>query len=181
MVCPEGDTTGPRPPHEGAEALEAAGDDAGAARTTFARSRFGSQAVLRLRAAFARSAHPMLLADDQRRWVTGNAAASDLLGLAAQEIPWRTMDDYTPSSERSRLEQQWEEFLTNGAAEGWYQLYVPGRGAVPVEFSATANVLPARHLSLFIPPRGRQPARPMAALTRRRGNRSCQSAASGSS
>jgi hypothetical protein len=38
------------------------------------------------------------------------------------------------------------------AAEGWYQLYVADRGPVPVEFSATANVLPARHLSLFIPP-----------------------------
>lgn len=35
----------------------------------FARSRFGSQAVVRLRAAFERSRHPMLIADDQRRWV----------------------------------------------------------------------------------------------------------------
>jgi PAS domain S-box-containing protein len=152
MGSPEGDTIGDRRPHEGGEALDAADDDAGAARTAFAHSRFGSQAVMRLRAAFDRSAHPMLLADDQRRWVTGNAAAYDLLGVAAEEIPWRSMDDYTPASERSRLEQQWERFLTNGAAEGWYQLYVPGRGAVPVEFSATANVLPARHLSLFIPP-----------------------------
>ncbi len=120
--------------------------------TTGVHSRFGSQAVMRLRAAFYRSAHPMLLADDQRRWVTGNAAARDLLGVAAEEVAWRSMDDYAPPSERSRLEQQWERFLINGAAEGWYQLYVPGRGAVAVEFSATANVLPARHLSLFIPP-----------------------------
>jgi len=35
---------------------------------------------------------------------------------------------------------------------GWYHLYVPDRGEVPVEFSATANVLPARHLSVLIPP-----------------------------
>jgi DNA-binding CsgD family transcriptional regulator len=42
--------------------------------------------------------------------------------------------------------------LSSGEAEGWYHLYVADRGAVPVEFSATANVLPARHLSLFIPP-----------------------------
>lgn len=94
----------------------------------------------------------MLIADDQRRWVTGNAAACDLLGIAREEIPWRTMDDFTPPSERSRLEEQWGRFLTSGAAEGWYQLYVPDRGAVSVEFSATANVLPARHLSVFIPP-----------------------------
>jgi DNA-binding CsgD family transcriptional regulator len=94
----------------------------------------------------------MLIADDQRRWVTGNAAAADLLGIAREAVPWHTMDEFTPPSERRRLEEQWEAFLTDGAAEGWYHLYIPDRGEVPVEFSATANVLPARHLSVFIPP-----------------------------
>ena len=107
---------------------------------------------MRLQAAFEGSRHPMLVADDQRRWVTGNTAACDLLGITREEVPWRTMDDFTPPSERRRLEEQWEAFLTSGAAEGWYHLYIAGRGPVPVEFSATANVLPARHLSLFIPP-----------------------------
>lgn len=110
-----------------------------------------SQAAVRLRAALERSRHPMLIADDQRRWVTGNTAACDLLGIARDEIPWRTMDEFTPPSERKKLEGQWAAFLASGGAEGWYQLYVPDRGPVPVEFSATANVLPARHLSVFIP------------------------------
>lgn len=113
---------------------------------------FGAHAAVRLRAAFERSRHPMLIADDQRRWVTGNEAACDLLGIPREEVPWRTMDDFTPPSERRRLEEQWEAFLTSGEAEGWYRLYVPDRGPVPVEFSATANVLPSRHLSVFIPP-----------------------------
>jgi DNA-binding CsgD family transcriptional regulator len=94
----------------------------------------------------------MLLADDQRRWVTGNAAACELLRIAPAEIPWHTMDDFTPASERRRLAEQWEAFLTAGAAEGWYQLYIPSLGPLPVEFSATAHVLPARHLSIFIMP-----------------------------
>ena len=118
----------------------------------FADSKFGSEAVMRLWAAFERSPHPMLIADDHRRWATGNAAASDLLGIAREEIPWRQMDDFTPPSEREKLEELWEAFLTSGAAEGWYQLSVPDRGVVPVEFSATANVLPSRHLAVFIPP-----------------------------
>ena len=105
-----------------------------------------------MRAAFERSRHPMLIADDQRRWVTGNTAACDLLGIAREEVPWHTMDDFTPPNERRRLEEQWEAFLTSGTAEGWYQVYVPDRGPLPVEFSAIANVLPARHLSVFIPP-----------------------------
>jgi DNA-binding CsgD family transcriptional regulator len=112
----------------------------------------GPDAATRLRTAFERSRHPMLIADDQRRWVTGNTAACDLLGIPREEVPWRTMDDFTAPNERKRLEEQWRAFLASGGAEGWYQLYVPERGPVSVEFSATANVLPARHLSVFIPP-----------------------------
>jgi DNA-binding CsgD family transcriptional regulator len=118
----------------------------------FADSQFGSQTVERLRAAFERSRHPMLIADDQRRCVTGNAAACDLFGIGPEQIPWRTMDDFTPPGERERLEERWQAFLASGTAEGWYRLSVPDRPPLPVEFSAIANVLPARHLSVFIPP-----------------------------
>ncbi len=114
--------------------------------------RFGVEAVENLRSAFDRSRHPMLIVDDQRRWVTGNAAACDLLAIARDEIPWRTMDDFTPPEELQRLTLQWGAFLGSGVAEGWFDLYVPERGRVPVEFSAIANVLPARHLAVLIPP-----------------------------
>jgi PAS domain S-box-containing protein len=132
----------------------------------FASSESGSQAAVRLQTAFERSRHPMLIADDQRRWVTGNAAACDFLGILREEVPWRTMDDFTPQGERKRLEEQWRAFLASGAAEGWYQLYVPDRGPVPVEFSATANVLPARHLSVFIPSDDASTEHAKSALTR---------------
>lgn len=115
-------------------------------------SHLGPDTVSPLRMAFEQSRHPMLIADDQRRWVAANDAACDLLKISREEVPWRTMDDYTPPNERARLVRQWDAFLASGAAEGWYQLYVPDHGALPVEFSATANVLPARHLSVFIPP-----------------------------
>jgi PAS domain S-box-containing protein len=116
-----------------------------------AESRFGSQTVVRLRTAFQRSRHPMLLADDQRRCVTGNAAACELLGVAQEELSWHTMDDFTPASERKRFAEQWQVCLTSGTAEGCYELYVPDHGAIPVELSVTANVLPARHLLVLIP------------------------------
>lgn len=117
-----------------------------------AASRFGSKAVMRLRTVFDRSRHPMLITDDQRRWVTANAAACELLEITGEEVPWRMIDDFTPSNQRGRLKERWKAFLASGAAEGWYQLYIPDRGPVPVEFSATANVLPGRHLSVIIPP-----------------------------
>lgn len=106
----------------------------------------------RLHEAFERSGNPMLLSDDQRRWVTGNAAACELLGIERAEIPWHRMDEFTRPEEHERLAEQWEAFLGSGAAEGLYELYVPERGALPMEFSATAHVLPSRHLSVFISP-----------------------------
>jgi DNA-binding CsgD family transcriptional regulator len=120
--------------------------------TAFADSRFGPQAILRLQAAFDGSRNPMLIADDQRRWVTGNVAACRLFGIGLDEVSWRTIDDFTPPSELTSLEAQWKDFLIAGEAEGWYQLFAPELRPVPVEFSATANVLPARHLTVFIPP-----------------------------
>jgi PAS domain S-box-containing protein len=111
-----------------------------------------SQHVTRLRAVFEASRNPMLIADDRRRWVTGNAAAGDLLGIPREEIPWRTIDEFTPAGDRGGLEEQWDAFLSAGAAEGWYELEIPDRGSQSIEFSATANVLPARHLSVFIAP-----------------------------
>jgi DNA-binding CsgD family transcriptional regulator len=118
----------------------------------FADSKFGAEAVLRLRGAFARSDHPMLVADDARRWTAGNSAASDLLGISQEEIPWRKMDEFTPLSEHRRLGEQWQAFLETGSAEGWHQLLIPDRGSIAMEFSGMANVLPGRHLTVFVPP-----------------------------
>jgi DNA-binding CsgD family transcriptional regulator len=113
---------------------------------------FDRQVAARLRTAFAKSRHAALIADDQRRWVAGNAAACDLLGIAQEAVSWHTMDDFTPLSERARLQKQWAEFLCSGQAEGRYQLYVPNHEPFPVEFGVIANVLAARHLVLLIPP-----------------------------
>lgn len=94
----------------------------------------------------------MLIADDRRRWVTGNLAASAMLGLQPQELSWRVMDEFTPSAELERLNREWDAFLATGEAEGRLQLYLAGIGARVVEFSATANVDPGRHLLVFIDP-----------------------------
>jgi PAS domain S-box-containing protein len=129
------------------------GEDPEAAREAQAvDEQFQLQVAMRLRSAFARSRHAMLIADDQRRWVAGNAAACELLGIAQATVSWHTMDDFTPLSERARLRDQWAEFLESGEAGGRYQLYVANREPFPVEFGAIANVLPGRHLALFIAP-----------------------------
>jgi DNA-binding CsgD family transcriptional regulator len=113
---------------------------------------FCSPAEASLQAGFDRSRHPMLIADDRRRMVNGNAAACELLATSHTDLPWCTLDEFTAPSERPRLQDQWAPFLTSGAAEGWYELLVPGRGEIVLEFSALARVLPARHLLVFIEP-----------------------------
>jgi DNA-binding CsgD family transcriptional regulator len=127
---------------------------------------FGAQTVNDLRAGFHRSTHPMLIADSQRRWVTANLAACALLDIPPTEVAWRSLDEFTPPSARNRLEAQWAAFLTRGAAEGWYQLYVPGRGSVAVEFSAVAHVQQGRHLLLFLSPHEVAPGKEGGALAR---------------
>ena len=100
----------------------------------------------------------MLMADDGRRFVNANAAARELLGMQQTDVPWRTLDEFTPPRGRARLVDQWAAFLTSGAAEGWYHLHLPDRGTVAVEFSALAHVLPGRHLLVFIASEGPHPA-----------------------
>lgn len=109
-------------------------------------------AALHVRGAFERSVHPMLLVDDQRRCVTGNAPACRLFGVAHEEIAWRAIDDFAALSERVRLEEQWGAVLLGGGAEGAFQLLLVSRGSVTVEFSAITHVLPGRHLAVFIDP-----------------------------
>jgi DNA-binding CsgD family transcriptional regulator len=96
----------------------------------------------------------MLILDDQRRYVIANAPACGLLGMAPAEVPWHRIDDFTPAQDRARLAEQWDAFLVNGGMEGLFHLRVSDGSLVPVEFSATANVLPGRHLSVVMPRSG---------------------------
>jgi DNA-binding CsgD family transcriptional regulator len=117
-----------------------------------------SETAERLHAAFATLGNPMLLVDDERRCVAAHSAACGLLGIEPQEVPWRRIDDFTPAEDRKRLDEQWAEFLASGAIEGWYYMPLPTGRVLPIEFSATANVLPGRHLSVVMPWPGRAPA-----------------------
>lgn len=124
----------------------------GADLAVLAASQFGPQAVLALRATFLRSRHPMLITDDQRRLVAGNSSACELLGVALEDFPWTSLDGFTAPNQREAMEESWRAFLSEGGAEGWYTATTEDAKEVSFEFSATANVLPGRHLFIWIPP-----------------------------
>jgi PAS domain S-box-containing protein len=107
---------------------------------------------------FERSVNPMLLADDQRRYQAANDAACRLFGLSRPELLTMTIDDVTPPEARDGIDEVWATFLAQGSLTGRYELLLPGDRREEVEYSATAEVLPGRHLSIFLT--GAAPPRP---------------------
>ena len=115
----------------------------------------GTHERLRPDPSFWRSLVPMVIADDDRRYVAANAAACLLLRLPEEDVLRMTVDDLTPPENRSQVEPLWDAFVRAGTQEGTYELLMPDGARVTVEYSATANIEPGRHLSILMFPPGR--------------------------
>ena len=102
------------------------------------------------RAVFKRTANPMLLANDDRRYVDGNDAALKLLGVSVDELRRMRIDDITADEMRPQVPEMWRDFMARGAMTGSYRVQCPDGRRVDVEFSATANVAPGVNLSIFL-------------------------------
>ena len=96
----------------------------------------------------------MVIADDDRRYVAANPAACLLLRLPEDEVLGRTIEDLTPPENRSQVGPMWEAFVRDGTQRGTFELLMPDGPRVRVEYSATANIEPGRHLSIFLFPPG---------------------------
>jgi PAS domain S-box-containing protein len=106
------------------------------------------------RASFIGSLVPMVIADEQRRFVAANPAACLLLRLSEADVRRLRVDDLTPAENRPRVEALWETFLREGAQEGTYELMMPDGARLEVDYSATANIEPGLHLSILMFPAG---------------------------
>ena len=94
----------------------------------------------------------MVIADDGRHYVAANPAACLLLRLPVEEVLKRTIEDLTPPENRPQVGPMWEMFVRDGTQRGTFDLLMPDGPKVRVEYSATANVEPGRHLSIFLFP-----------------------------
>jgi DNA-binding CsgD family transcriptional regulator len=103
-------------------------------------------------ASFRSSLVPMVIADDQRRYVAVNPAACLLLRLGDREALQLSVDDLTPLADRPRVPEMWDAFLREGTQRGTYELQMPDGQRLTIEYSATANVEPGRHLSILMFP-----------------------------
>jgi PAS domain S-box-containing protein len=101
-------------------------------------------------AVFTRSANPMMLADNERRYVEANDAAIAMLGYSREELLALRIEDLTPPEHRGVVDAVWSGFLAEGSAAGHYPLLCADGRVVTVEYNATAYILPGLHLTIFL-------------------------------
>jgi diguanylate cyclase (GGDEF)-like protein/PAS domain S-box-containing protein len=101
------------------------------------------------RAIFEGALDPMLLADDDARYVDANPAACAFFGLCHAELCTLGVVDFTPEDARAEFSAVWNLFLHEEKQRGEYALQMLDGRICEIEFSATANVWPGRHLSII--------------------------------
>jgi PAS domain S-box-containing protein len=101
---------------------------------------------------FRSSLLPMVIADDERRYVAANPAVCLLLRLCEEAVLRLRVDDLTPPEARGQMDEMWAAFLREGTQRGTFELQMPDGPRLAVEYSATAHVEPGRHLSILMFP-----------------------------
>jgi PAS domain S-box-containing protein len=99
---------------------------------------------------FDRAGTPMLLADDSRRCLDANPAACELLGLSRSEILERRIDDLLAAETAADVDALWDAFLRVGTQGGKVTLRTRAGYEREGTYSATANIEPGVHLSIFV-------------------------------
>jgi two-component system cell cycle sensor histidine kinase/response regulator CckA len=108
-----------------------------------------SQSEAKFRALFENALDAVLIANDSGVYMDANPAACALLGVSYDEVIGRTVNDFTEKNYRAETPGTWEQFLKEGVMRGEFRLQRSDGKVVEVEFSATANFLPGRHLSML--------------------------------
>lgn len=100
-----------------------------------------------LRAFFDRALDAMLIADDSGQYVDANPAACELFGVPRSELLNSRISDFAEPG--FDFAQAWNYFQTVGYMTGEFRLVRRDGSLRDVEFAATANFVPHRHLSVL--------------------------------
>lgn len=100
-----------------------------------------------LQALFDEALDAMLIADDVGSYVDANPAACELLGVSREEILTRSIADFTEST--VDFSQAWQWFLEQGRVRGEFPILRPDGTVRETEYTAVANFVPHRHLSIL--------------------------------
>jgi DNA-binding CsgD family transcriptional regulator len=104
-----------------------------------------------LRRAFDRSAVPMVIVDNDRRYVHVNRPARLALRLSEGELRKHVVDDLTPPDRLAMLDAIWTRLHEAGSVAGRFTIAGEDGARFDVVFYAAANVLPGLHVAAFAP------------------------------
>jgi PAS domain S-box-containing protein len=103
------------------------------------------EANLLFEATFERSVVPKVIADDDRRIVDLNQSGAELLGVSHDEALKLTVDELLCDEPVADI---WAAFLEVGALDAEVTLHRPDGTIRKIDFTATANVRPGRHIAV---------------------------------
>jgi DNA-binding CsgD family transcriptional regulator len=100
---------------------------------------------------FSRTQIPMVLLDGERVQVDANRAARLLLRLSLSEMRKLQIDDLTPADDMPTLHAAWDRLQRFGFVAGLYRSRFADGSELQTVYAVIANVLPSRHLAVFMP------------------------------
>jgi DNA-binding CsgD family transcriptional regulator len=92
----------------------------------------------------------MVWVDNERRCVDANAASRLFLRRALDEVRQLTIDDFLLRGPGG-LDGTWDALLRQGTVAGSSALRAPDSSMIPVDYCGVANLLPGRHLFVWMP------------------------------
>ena len=105
----------------------------------------------RLKRVLERSSVPMVMVDDERRYVDANALAQSVLTLSLDELRRLRVDDLTPPHLVPSMESTWARLLENGWVAWPFPSSAVDGSYLGTTYFALANALPGKHLIAFAP------------------------------
>lgn len=100
---------------------------------------------------FHRSPMPMVIVDQERRYVDVNHPARLMLRLPLAKLLTLRLGDLTPPSRRCEMDGKWARLIEDGRTTGPHTVAVPGGGCFEVVYYGLANALPDLHVIAFAP------------------------------
>jgi DNA-binding CsgD family transcriptional regulator len=90
--------------------------------------------------------HPVLLTNGARWCIDGNAAVSELLGIARDDLRLHRLDDFVPRRWRRALAGRWSGVETGATTAGALLLVAAGGSEITAGYTAASNLAADRHL-----------------------------------
>ena len=98
---------------------------------------------------FENALDPMVVRDSDMRCVDANSAACFLFGLTRAQLRGTSVLDFVAPEEKATSWESMQDFLVQGRKRGFYRIIRSDGTPREVEFAATANIVPGRHLTIY--------------------------------